>query len=63
VINKYVADITYATVQLRMFISTMTESVSGAFEAKFACKCDEKNIITMQLEEVMQKYQECITYF
>jgi len=57
-INKYVVDIAYVVVQLSMFISTMIESVLGAFVAKIDCECEENNIRTMQLEEVMHKQHE-----
>lgn len=59
----YVVDITYAAVQLSMFISTMIDSASCAFEEKIDCECDEKNIETMQLEEVVHKHKECLSYF
>ena len=39
VINKYVVDTTYSTVQLSMFVSTMIESTSRAFKAKINCEC------------------------
>jgi len=42
VINKYVVDV--AAVQLSLFVSTMIKSITGAFEAKIDCECDENNI-------------------
>jgi len=63
VIHKYVVDVAYVAIQLSLFVSTMIESTTGAFEAKIDYECDENNIHTMQLEEVIWKHQKWISHF
>lgn len=48
-INKYIVDTTYSVGQLIIFVSTMVESTSGAFEVKIDCECDEMNIKIVSL--------------
>lgn len=41
----------------------MVESTVGALEANIDCECDERNIQTVQLEEITQNHEECLKYF
>jgi len=52
----------YQAMQLSRFISTMNESMNGAFKKRVDCDCVEINLCMVQLDEIKPQHEEWLVY-
>jgi len=62
VLEQYVVTSSYHVVQISQFTSTMDECLSRAFDKQINYDYDERNLSTMQLDEIKQKHEEWLSY-